>query len=1025
MIRHRWWLLLPLAVLAALVVLALFDWSWLKGPLERRVTAALGREFEIRGPLDVDLSLHPRITARDLRLANPDWASDGPMLAVERAEVVVDLRALLHRRVVLTEVSITKPVLRLETRPDGPPNWKFKKRPSKGPPQIPEIGQLRIADATVHYLDHGSGRNVVANLDEVGGSGTAEGMALSATGELEGQPLHLQLSGPPVAELVQRAKADVVAVDLKLGASDLAGKVTLDLGKDVPAVSATLHSDQVKTTDLAGLIGAAARPGEQAGSEARPGAALPAGLKPDRLPRLNADLDYTIGQLAGPDLALQDVKLQAGLHDRLPSLALTGAGSFKGAPVTLDVQAGPAKGAEPAQPRYRIDAEIGAGQTRLTAAGKVDDPERLQGVDLKVEASSPDLTEVLGAAGIDLPKLPGLQVSGQLTRDGQAWRLGDLYAQVGESDLSGRLEVDLSRARPFLSADLHSDRLRASDLMPAPADRQAAKEDAAKAGAKLPAIVTPSGINFEALPKLDADLKFQGDYVQAPEVVFDKLALDLKLQDRVAIADATGQGRFRDFEPVTFEAHAGSEANLKDPQARYPVDLTLQAGDSKASAKGSVDHPLELAGLDLDVALQGPDLQAFGKILKRPLPATSPYDLRGKVTFEADHQRWNLVAIRGTIGDSDLGGDVSLELSGARPTVVADLKSKRLDFDDLGVLVGAPPDTQPGETASPAQRQEAAAAMAKPDVLPDKPFNLPDLAAIDARVKFEGETIQARKLPLQNLSLELTLQDGQLHIEPLRVEVADGQLKAVADLASRNQALDGTFDISLKQIKLNQLLARFNIKLADIQLEKKGIGTFGGRARLKAHGNSVHDLAATANGELAIVMGGGQINALLIEAIGLDAGEALGLVLTQKKEGADTTVPIQCFVGRFGVQQGVMRAQALVLDTTDSTITGKGDIDLGKETLALELLAHPKDASVLTASTPVRIEGTFKHPKVDLISKQLAEKSLAALALGVIMPVVGAILPFIEPGETKGSNCGQLLEDARAAMPPEPSQTAK
>ena len=105
-----------------------------------------------------------------------------------------------------------------------------------------------------------------------------------------------------------------------------------------------------------------------------------------------------------------------------------------------------------------------------------------------------------------------------------------------------------------------------------------------------------------------------------------------------------------------------------------------------------------------------------------------------------------------------------------------------------------------------------------------------------------------------------------------------------------------------------------------------------------------------------------------------------------------------------------------MLETSDSTITGKGQIDLGEETLALELLAHPKDASVLTASTPVRIEGTFKEPKVDLVSEELKAKSLAALALGVVLPVVGAILPFIEQGETEDKNCGRLIEDALASV---------
>jgi uncharacterized protein involved in outer membrane biogenesis len=128
MTRRRRWLLLPWAALAVglIVVLLLFDWNWLKGPLTSWASAKLGRQIEIAGPLDVDLSLHPRIKVDGLRIANPAWASDGPMLAVDHAEVVVDLRALLHGKIELPEVDLAKLALRLETRPDGPPNWKFK-----------------------------------------------------------------------------------------------------------------------------------------------------------------------------------------------------------------------------------------------------------------------------------------------------------------------------------------------------------------------------------------------------------------------------------------------------------------------------------------------------------------------------------------------------------------------------------------------------------------------------------------------------------------------------------------------------------------------------------------------------------------------------------------------------------------------------------------------------------------------------------------------------------------------------------
>jgi uncharacterized protein involved in outer membrane biogenesis len=1022
-----------LAALATAIIAGvfLFDWNWVKRPLEDMISSRLGRPFQIAGDLNVDLGLRPRITVHDARLANPPWAGDQPMLEVQRAEFVVDLPALWHGRLDLPEVFISKPTLRLETRPDGAPNWRFKQ--SSGKPLVPEIGRLQISDASVRYLARGSGQSIVAHLDEVKGStdrpGDNRAMALTGTGEVDGQLLHLKVSGPPLAQLRQDTRPYPGAVDLQLGKSDVAGEVTLDLGKDVPAVTAKLHSNRVDTTEFVGLLHkanvaaaahqAAAAAESPPAADGTPAAAVDAlgriesalnRLDLGRLPKVHLELDYDIKDLEGSHFALHNVQLKTGLHDRMPQFALEGAGSYQGQPLTLDINAGPAHAGEPQQ-AYHLDARIEAGQSQITAVGTTDNLEHLQDLGLQLKVKSPDPAGLLHQIGIDVPELPGLQLAGQLNRDGNAWRLGNLYAQVGDSDLTGSLEIDLSGQRPSLTADLRSDRLRASDLMPGPA----------KPAAKLRPVVPPAGINLKALPDVDADVQFQGGYVQIPAFVFERLKLDLKLRNRVAVVDASGQGTFRKYRPVSFEVHAGNDQSLKDPQARYPIDLALHSGDTKASVKGTVDHPLNYTGLDADLVIQGPNLEALGKVLGLPLPPTPPYHLTGRITHQPDHERWNLVAIDGKVGGSDLEGDVSLELSSERPTFVADLKSKRLDLSDLGVLVGKP--ARPGQTTPEARAKQTA--EAGPYLLPDKPFNLKNINAINARVSFTGESIQAKKLPLQQMSLVLTLRDGDLKVEPLHVQVADGQLESTADLNASNQALDGSFDLSLKRINLNRLLSGFGIDIAGVNVEKEGTGTFGGRAKLKARGDSVHELAASADGDVVMVMDGGQINALIIEAIGLDVGEILDLLLTKKREGAATTVPIECFVGRFGVQQGVMQSQALVLDTTDSTITGKGQIDLGNETLSLELLAHPKDVSALTASTPVRIEGILRHPKVNVISKELKEKSLAALALGVILPVVGAVLPFIETGATKGSNCGKLLQAASAAMPAEPSQDKK
>ncbi len=53
---------------ALLVLWLLFDWNWFKGPLERAVSNATGREFRIDGDLDVDLGRTITVSADRLRL---------------------------------------------------------------------------------------------------------------------------------------------------------------------------------------------------------------------------------------------------------------------------------------------------------------------------------------------------------------------------------------------------------------------------------------------------------------------------------------------------------------------------------------------------------------------------------------------------------------------------------------------------------------------------------------------------------------------------------------------------------------------------------------------------------------------------------------------------------------------------------------------------------------------------------------------------------------------------------------------
>jgi uncharacterized protein involved in outer membrane biogenesis len=79
----------PVFLLAAILVLiALWDWNWFKGPVERAVQARTGRVLHI-GHLDVDLGRTSTIRADAITFANASWAKQPDMASADRVEIDV------------------------------------------------------------------------------------------------------------------------------------------------------------------------------------------------------------------------------------------------------------------------------------------------------------------------------------------------------------------------------------------------------------------------------------------------------------------------------------------------------------------------------------------------------------------------------------------------------------------------------------------------------------------------------------------------------------------------------------------------------------------------------------------------------------------------------------------------------------------------------------------------------------------------------------------------------------------------
>ncbi|MCF7220865.1 AsmA family protein [Marilutibacter chinensis] len=475
-----------------------------------------------------------------------------------------------------------------------------------------------------------------------------------------------------------------------------------------------------------------------------------------------------------------------------------------------------------------------------------------------------------------------------------------------------------------------------------------------------------------------------------------KTDIDLSLSSRsptpgtVAPVEVAGKGRWKGA-AFELEGRAESPLALQDEAPSYRIDLRARAGNTRAHARGELVDPLRPRDFDLQLELSGQDLDELYPLIGIALPPTPPYALDGHFSRIGD--TWRYDGFNGKVGDSDLGGSASVTVSGPRPYLRADLVSKRLDFDDLAGFVGATPRLDAGHGASTGPEPEPQQPDASGRVLPDTPYRLDKLRAMDAQVRLRALRIDAPRLPLDDLDTRLELEGGVLRLKPLDFGVADGHVRADIRMDARQDTIRTRVDGSVRGIALDKLFT-------DAQLTENAFGKIGGHLAISGTGNSVADILGSADGDIAVGMGRGQISNLLLEYAGLDIAEALRFLLT-----GDRNVPIRCAFGDFGVDDGVMTSRTLAFDTTDTIIVGEGEISLREETFDLELRPRPKDRSILTLRSPLVLEGTFRDPDIHPDMGRLGVRGAIALTLASVTPPA-ALLATLETGGGEDHGCG-------------------
>ncbi|MGK8202470.1 AsmA family protein [Burkholderia cenocepacia] len=177
------WLVAVLIILIAAIALFIFtfDWNRARPMVDDKVSAAIGRPFAINGDLTVRWHRAtgetgwrawvpwPTFAARNITIANPDWAKQRYFATLDQIDFQVKLLPLLTHDIVIPTINLVSPSVDLERLADGRNNWTFKFKSSAHPLAWKlDLHDIRLDKGDIALSDQQKGLAMQATVNTLG-----------------------------------------------------------------------------------------------------------------------------------------------------------------------------------------------------------------------------------------------------------------------------------------------------------------------------------------------------------------------------------------------------------------------------------------------------------------------------------------------------------------------------------------------------------------------------------------------------------------------------------------------------------------------------------------------------------------------------------------------------------------------------------------------------------------------------------------------------------------------------------------
>lgn len=596
-------------------------------------------------------------------------------------------------------------------------------------------------------------------------------------------------------------------------------------------------------------------------------------------------------------------------------------------------------------------------------------------------------SEGLELTGLDFTV--GLQ-AGRMNVDFVQGTLLDHQSAYG--NFHGRFQVDLIGPIPILSGNVSFDGIRYDHLFPTVPFSNLTEHVMnldvrfSSLGNTIPGMLNRFTVLVEG-EKLSVRFNRKGDH---PEPVEVSSNLKVESIDGGPVR-LYAEGVF-DETPFRLRSSTGPMRDILKYEGLWPVNVRMDVPRALVEMSGYVHLPHPGDEFDFQILVKGQNLSDLNVLTMSDLPMVGPVDIN--LDLSRTPLGFHLTNIKGSLGENSWGGHMTVLTKGQRPRVRGKLIAESIV---LGTFNGPRGDPLPEKKKSRlgaiadsvkdigsvavdtvrdtiGMRKKSKGSTLK--VIPDFTFPVEALRSFDLMLDGEIKQIRKDEEDLGHASFQMTLEEGLFTMQPVTGNLWGGDF-------------DGKFILDGKQY-VPTLDVNLNIHGLDYGRIAKSFGgtdMVKGQSQsimlaLKGRGDTMYEVLGQANGHFNLIDGPLE---LATKYIDLWAADLITTALTTAWKN-ESVSKLNCTVGYFDIEEGVMKSDDILVDTSRLTIAGLGQLNLADETMDLILTPRPKDPSLFSLAHMVRITGPLSDPDVSSDKLRIAESGGWGL-LGLVNPL--------------------------------------